>query len=421
MGGKATNVATGLVRASLIFASLANLCASPVFAFGNPVDVPTPASTASDATPQLQSTISVTERQPVRSDFIDDLVDAASARDAQVNECNEAIKKFASKQTSVKSHASDIIYWMFMTRGISSSTEAGNLILDERKKVTTLGGAKLMKEKVIDDLELQVVTSVLQLAATVGSPAPNKLEQDKAIRQLEDLVGKEMAENTRATLLNHANDAVPVPCNDIWNVTQLQHRLQTTTQAAALNDRIVGEISADLHRYSVHSKASFVSQKIVRTSLSVVSLTPTIVGPAAQLLLFGYVFLSGGSEETKVMRELYMDKRLETRASVLREEAHLVFDNFRMGVMTKNQVLTTVSQHLLAKLTSPEFADQLLTASKCPTVDEKAMQQVVYKDPSIDSKVIPSESTASSDAHTQSVIKEGDAGMRFVVDAGHQN
>jgi hypothetical protein len=373
------------------------------------------------ATPQLRETITInTPGQPHRAELlIDQLIESANSRDGQLHECMAAITKFNSKSFGAKAKASDAINWIFQNKGIATSSEAGDVILDEKRKMSGLGAAKLLTEKVLDELELQVVTSTLQLASTLGAPAPNKLEQNKASRQLEDLVGMEMANRAKMILSNQSSFEFFRPCDDIWNVSQLERRVQTAAQAAASNDRIVGEIRSDLHKYNTHSPAIVVSQKLVRTSLCIASLSPSMVGPAAQVLLFGYVLLSGGSEESKLMRELYMDKRLECRASALREEAHLAFDNYRMGIMTKNKVLTAVSQQLLEKLTSPALARQFLSAPQCPTLDDRTVQQVVYQDGPTESKLSGGRALVAEDG-SQEVSNEGaDNQMRFVIDVGH--
>jgi len=414
-GRKARFRLTAAVRSALLLVCFTNVCASQALPFANDGNIRMPESSSSAAAPQLRETITVNTPAPAQADLISDLIESASSRDSQVHECLETINKFNSKTLNVKAKANDAINWIFLTKGISSSSEAGDVILDEKRKMTGLGAAKLLKEKVLDDLELQVVTSTLQLASTLGAPAANKLEQEKAARQLEDLVGKEAADGAKMILANQARHDFTVPCNDIWNVTQLQHRVQAATQAAALNDRIVGEIRADLHKYNTHSGAGLVSQKLVRTSLCIASLSPSLVGPAAQALLFGYVLLSGGSEEAKIMHELYMDKRLECRANLLGEEAHLAFDNFRMGVMTNNRVLASVSEQLLQKLTSPALAHDLLTAAICPAIDDRAAEQVVYQ---AGANASGHNALVSVDHMQESSPEDADSQMRFVIDVG---
>jgi len=332
---------------------------------------------SSKATLKLQETVTVTAVVGPQSTILSDLIDAANKRDPKVQRSTAEVNKYGEKIFLFKTQASDAINSVFMHKGVSVSSEAGDVILDEKLKLNGLGAAKLLNEKLRDELELQVIASTLELASAIGSAEPTNSDIDEATKQLATLVGDENANKARIALANQMAGLVSAPAGKVWSVPQLEHRVQTAVQAAAINDRIADDIRHDVHKYNTHTSTILGAHRFLRTALCIASLSPNAIGPAAQGLLFGYVLMTGGSEQSKLLKELYMDKRLESRATALREESHLAFDNYRVGVLTKNKVLASVSEQLLGKLTTPVMAHQLLTSAECPVVDAHTVEQAL--------------------------------------------
>ncbi len=149
--------------------------------------------------------------------------------------------------------------------------------------------------------------------------------------------------------LNRWFDAEPT-------ITGARRRLRSAISTAVKRDPIVDEVTNDVHRYNTHSSPVLAAHRAVRTALCVISLAPNIAGPAAQVALFASVVLSGGSESSKVMKELYMDKRLESRVETLAEETHLILENHKIGVLTNNASLARCSEELLVRLVGQDRA-----------------------------------------------------------------
>lgn len=59
---------------------------------------------------------------------------------------------------------------------------------------------------------------------------------------------------------------------------------------------------------------------------------------------------TGGPESCKLLKELYLDKRFESRCKVISEEAHMAIDNYQMALMTRNPVLLACSESLLGQM-----------------------------------------------------------------------
>jgi len=381
LGRRARFGMMSLTRALLLTVSLANFCAAQTTPPASSLDECASESSSAAETPQLHEIITVNENEDRSStDFFTDLIDTANKRDSRVQESVAEVNKYGAKLFLIKSQASDALNFIFMHKGVSVSSEAGDVILDEKIKMNGLGAARLLHEKVRDELELQVIASTLQLATAVGSSDMSTTEADTATTQLANLVGDEAANRAKTAFSNQSAAMLAPPSGNIWNVPQLQRRIQAAVEAAAMNDRICSEVRDDVHRYNTHTSAMLGVHRIVQTALCITSLSPNVIGPASQALLFGYVLMTGGSEQNKLLKELYMDKRLECRAIALREEAHLAFDNYHLGILTKNKALTAASQQLLAKLTSPTLAQQLLNSPDCPVIAVQTVEQVLEQD-----------------------------------------
>ncbi len=282
----------------------------------------------------------------------------------------EAVASFSKHRANVRARASDAVNSVFMFKGITTSTEAGNTILDEKLQLTSVGSAKYAKQKFEDDAELKTVTNLLQMASALGNPskpgAQGQIEEAK--EELTKIAGAQSAERAYSTMKAFAEQASVNSQPPNWTVSKTQNKIQAGIQSAALHDPIVDDIKADIHHFNKHSRSALIAHSVLRVTLSVTSLAPNVVGPASQALLFGYVVLTGGSEQSKILKELYMEKRLTDRASLLREEMHLAFHNYELGTLTKNPALTECSKMLVARMTDSKTAENLLTTDDVPQI-----------------------------------------------------
>lgn len=308
--------------------------------------------------------ISVTVNQPSIPDSVEELIGAAKKDDKQLQICKEYIERYASKRSKVSARAGDALNSILMFRGISTSCEAGDVLLDEQLKLKSLGSAKYIMRKLEDQVELAVLTSALDLVATLGNKDTSADQQLIADRRkaLEVLAGPEATARFVACIQSSSEQLSPGYCSpaSLTSHSELEKRIQLAVQCAALNDQIVDEVRADIHKFNHHSTAVMAAHRIARTTLSVISLAPNVAGPAAQAVLFGYVVISGGSESSKVLKELYMGKRLQCRVATLTEEMHTLFDGYRTGANGANNLLCSFSEQILADKMGAAEARMLL-------------------------------------------------------------
>lgn len=326
------------------------------------------ATAVPDTAQKLQGGVTISVPDAFGSCVVD-LVQTAEKQNEDFTRYSEAVDHYSTLGRRVRHRAGDALNYTLMYKGISASSEAGDVILGEKEKLKSLASAQYLRQKTHDDLQLKVLSGVMQLAMAMGNG--DELDRNTQFKQGQDeltkLVGKEQTDRTIAVLKSmrdHEALQAKTISKPIWSVSQTQKRIQSAVQAAALADPIVKEIETDVHKYNHHGNATLVGHRLVRVALSTVSLAPSLVGPAAQALLFGFLAVSGGTEQEKLLSELYLDKRLSSRARLLSEEAHLAFENYQLAAMTNNKLLMSCSEQIVTRMTSGDTAAKLLNAGE---------------------------------------------------------
>lgn len=75
-------------------------------------------------------------------------------------------------------------------------------------------------------------------------------------------------------------------------------------------------------------------------------------------------FVAGGPEQYKMMKELYLGERLDSRSNVLNSEIQLAMENYQIGKLTRNAVLMAAAEAVIQQMAGPEILPELFgTAS----------------------------------------------------------
>src|SRR5205085_1048957 len=105
-----------------------------------------------------------------------------------------------------------------------------------------------------------------------------------------------------------------------------------------------------LHKYNHMSRAKRAAGHVMETALGAAALAPNVIGSGAQVGLMFFEMATGGPEDTKLLKELYLNKRFDSRFSTINEETHLALNNYQLAVLTHNPVLLAYSQYWLQQL-----------------------------------------------------------------------
>ncbi|MGH9548133.1 MAG: hypothetical protein ACRD3W_02115, partial [Terriglobales bacterium] len=268
---------------------------------------------------------------------IDELLEAALDRDPRTAVLDQAVKHYRKTSQKVIAETKDATDYLIPYRGFGPSSEAGDVILDEKVKLKSRASAEFARQKQIDETHIKVVSSVMQLAMGLGMTDQTRGEEvtQSGYESLKQLVGDEEADRTKQELLTWSKGKeMPesVTRRGIWDVTQKQDKHKLVVETSLDEDPVVTEIKRRLHKYNQKSKLAMASSHVIQATLGAASLTPTFIGPAAKTALLAYIMATGGPEQVKIMKELYLDKRFESRCKVVNEEAHLALDNYEIAI-----------------------------------------------------------------------------------------
>jgi hypothetical protein len=329
-------------------------------------------------TRRLKGEVSVSEQITLIGQRIDRLVDAALDNDVKTKDLDKAVKHYRSLPSRALTQAKDATDFVVHYRGFAPSSEAGDIITGEKLKLKSRPAVEYARQKQIDEAHVKVVSSVMQVAMGLGMSDQSRGQQivTRELRSLRDLVGELEADRTLLMLSAWSKQlAVPdsVFKQDVWDVSQRREKFTTVAKTALTSDPVVLEIQNRLHKYNHRSKFARASGHIVETTLGVMAQGPLLIGTAGMVGLVSFVMATGGPEQTKIMKELYLDRRLESRSKVVSEETHLALENYQLAVLTRNPVLLACSEALIDQMAGPEtisqvFGSSVLTPKSDPVV-----------------------------------------------------
>jgi hypothetical protein len=325
--------------------------------------VPTVAIIAAPAGATLQTAI---VSSPL-SEQLNLLVAAAQQNNPEWLKYNEAVEHASDWKRRFGERTHDMINFCILIKGVSPSSEGGDIILGEKSKLKGLASAVYLRQKTSDEAELQLTSATIQLAGGLGNPdtAEGQAQISESMQEITKLAGKEAADKALSQLKQwqtaDAGTTLPVVNKPLWTVAEVKTHIDEALAASLGNDAVMTDIKDAIHHFNHHSDNVMAAHRVARTALCLASLTPDFVGPAAQVVLFTYITITGGTEQEKILRELYIDKRLTSRVDLLGEQAHLAIYSYQLAALTQNSLLMNCSKQLLTRLCGTDTANRLLS------------------------------------------------------------
>ncbi len=317
---------------------------------------------------ELHGSISITQRSNAPAEAIEELLCVASARDARMQALNKTVDRHRYAHKRLWALAKDAANFVISYRGYSPSSEGGDIILGEKSKLKSLSAAEYQHQKLADEAEIEIVASIFQIANGLGMQdrPEGQAEIDQAMQSLKSLAGGEKASAVLHNLRRWSAGLIvqkQIYREPVWGIKQRREKLRAVLLALKDRDPVIKEIVDRVHRYNGRSKRTLATARLVKTSLGLAGLAPSFVGTASQTALFTFVMLTGGTEEDKLLKELYLDKRLDSRSRVLSETAHMALESYQIGRLTGNGVLLSCSESVLTRLCGSK-AQELLSAAR---------------------------------------------------------
>ncbi|MDX2105279.1 MAG: hypothetical protein SFY67_02655 [Candidatus Melainabacteria bacterium] len=314
----------------------------------------------------LKAGVEITDKKDENTTIIDELVNTAHLKHPRTETLDKKVKTHNSGHRKVIAKSFDALNYVFGYRGSTPSSEMGDVILEEKKKLKSKGSAEWLSQQHKDEVELAVVSTAMDLAAALGgsfSDAKEDKEQATiAYENLKELVGEDLARKTVAEFRAWSRRPLNVSALDgkVWSINQRQQKQKAIMQICKDTDPVIKDVVDAVHKYNGHGKLYLATARTIKTSLGIASMSPTVVAPASQIALFFYTMATGGDEEDKMLREIYLDKRLASRSTVISEKSHLALDRYQIAKLTKNPILMTYCENVVKHMTGSQAVSSIL-------------------------------------------------------------
>lgn len=296
----------------------------------------------------------VNRTSPELSKGIDDLNFAAldKIRRAELLEKEKHYRKGIAK---LAASGRDLAELCTAYRGFEQSSEAADIILDEKVKLKSGPSVAYAKQKQSDTVHERIITSMMQIATGIGATDKDqsKAAIDEGVAELAELTDKEQAQKTAEMLKNWCQSQKVVFPPLFSGPMQIQAECKDVIGRAIQQDQVVKQITASLHKYNGRSKFARATAKVVNTTLSIAALSPTLISPASQIAWTAYIMTQGGPEESKLLKEVYLAKRFENRFQTLNSETSLAVNSYNSALISQNSPLLAFSQFMVGQLCEP--------------------------------------------------------------------
>lgn len=313
---------------------------------------------------RLDASINTSDGGNLVSRTVERLLETALDNDDQAKQLDKAVFHYRKASQRALAQTKDAADYIVPYRGFGPSIEAANLVTGEKISVKSRAAAEYARQKHVDETHIKVVSSVMQMAMGLGMSDPEKgaATIDSGFQSLKSLVGEEEATRTKETLAAWSKEIVvpeSVYAQGAWDVQLRQNKRKLVLEAALDNDEVLHQITKHLHKYGHKSKFTRMSSQVIQTTLATAALTPSFIGPAAKTALLAYVMATGGPESCKLLKELYLDKRFESRWKVLNEESHLALENYQIAILTRNPVLLACSESFVSEMSGEQTVNDV--------------------------------------------------------------
>jgi hypothetical protein len=286
-----------------------------------------------------------------------DFSDKLAQPQAQPQQASSALNKATAAGKSLANFLLDL-------RGFDWSKEGADLVLDEHLNTKNESARDFLSRRQLDARELAMISSILKLADSLQAGAHSAKEQSEALRGIELTIGECEAINLYCRLAEaNAGSTLPIAWSGAWDLSQRELKSQTIFETALQKDPVVQDLKDRLHRFNNHSKLLQLSAKTIYSTMGIASFAPTCVAPIAEVSLLSFMMATGGPEQDKLLKELYLSKALENRYRLLAEKTNLITACHTRAVYTQNATLMACSRELLRQMTDEQFSALVFSES----------------------------------------------------------
>jgi hypothetical protein len=319
---------------------------------------------------ELHGFVSIAEpdKTPNPSQLMDRLIQVAVSKDAAKDELDSKAHFHNKKWTRFLGRSKDMLEFMTSYQGFESSSEGADVILEEKLKLKSRAAIEFVRQRKLDSAHIQLTCALMEVATGLGLSDEQRKSQaiENGLQEMIPLVGKEEADHTLESMIAWSQQQTAADINferDPLDVLSVRNKSRAMLACCLSDDSVVKSIEARLHRFNHISNFSRAAAKFVNTTMSIIAFSPTLASPAAQTAEFLFVACTGGPEEKKLLKEVYLDRCFESRFERLNQEIGMSINNYNSAILTRNAVLYRCSQSVMENLTTPETVASLMGGS----------------------------------------------------------
>lgn len=289
----------------------------------------------------------------------------AMERDPEVLQADQNLFKMQGSGQSAKEMSKNFLHYLLNYRGVGPSSAGANALMERKIKASSTLSAELKWEKAVDEKYVSTVNACAELADALDreDAADRAQALSDAKANLSLLVGEEETnklvdkfQNLKATL------PATLPNPGSLGVAAERARIRTLEEAVIKQDPILSATAQKLAKYTVTTKTEVVTGA-VQTALGVAGLAPSLIGPCAQLVKTAFILSTGGSEENKLYKEVFLFKRIEVRARTISQLSSTAVRSYHMACMTKRPLLAAYAQSLMSKMTDADTVSKIVSGN----------------------------------------------------------
>jgi hypothetical protein len=327
---------------------------------------------------ELKGSVSVNEQVTSPTQLIGRLTSSALEKDSERELLERKARLHNQAWTRLYGRAKEMVQFATDYQGFESSSEGADVILEEKLKLKHHAAVELVRQKKADVMHQKMTCAVMQIAMGLGMGDEQKKQQiiESGRREIVPLVGDQEANQIVRAMTTWSRQLQVTEsrlAHEPWDILTLQKKSKMILASSIREDDVVKSIEARLHKYNHRSTFARAAAKLIGTTTTIIALTPTFASPAAQAAEFIFVSCTGGPEEKKLLREVYLDRCFESRFERLNQEASLAVNNYNTAILTHNPVLYSCAQSLMEGLTDPGTASSIVSDSES-VLDEASVK-----------------------------------------------
>ena len=281
----------------------------------------------------------------------------AMTRDPAVVSVDDQLSKMQSlgKLQNTKEISRNFVHYLVNYRGVGPSSAGANALMEKEINTSSKLSTELKWEKAIDEKYVEIVNACAEAADALDREAFGEGSDSvtEVTNTLTDLVGKEEADKLIAKfrkLRSEMPDTIKAQSTKSFGISTERSQINALQEAVLKQDPILAEVAEKLSKYQV-KKGTEVVSGVVQGALGVAGLAPSFVGPAAQIVKTAFILSTGGSEENKLYKEVFLFKRLEVRSRTINHLATSSIRNYNIGTLTNRPFLAAYSKALMEQMT----------------------------------------------------------------------